>query len=86
MTDFHVSTLLHASLCSLTRVSRRLCVSPTYTSTQWQGSFDNKGSQEEERKRPLAVIPYVSGVRERIRKTYEKFDLRVVFISGLTLH
>jgi hypothetical protein len=37
------------------------------------------------RKQPLAVIPYVSGVSERIRKTYEKFDLRVVFKSGPTL-
>ena len=37
------------------------------------------------RKRPLAVIPYVSGVSELIRKVYEKFDLRVVFKSGPTL-
>ena len=31
MADFHVSPLLHVSRCFLTRVSRRLCVSPTYT-------------------------------------------------------
>jgi uncharacterized FlaG/YvyC family protein len=45
----------------------------------------NKGSQEEERKQPLAVIPYVSGVSERIRKACEKFDLRVIFKSDPTL-
>ena len=37
MADFHVSPLLHASRCSLTRVSRHLCVSPTYTLPHWQG-------------------------------------------------
>ena len=36
-------------------------------------------------KPPLSVIPYVSGVSERIRKTCEKFNLRVVFKSGPTL-
>ena len=30
MADFPVSPLLHASLCSLTRVSKCLCVSPTH--------------------------------------------------------
>ena len=38
---------------------------------------DNKGSKEEERKQPLAVIPYVSAMSEQIRKACEKFDLRV---------
>ena len=47
--------------------------------------LNNEGSQEDERKPPLAVIPYVSGVSKRIRKACEKFDLRAVFISGLTL-
>jgi uncharacterized FlaG/YvyC family protein len=47
---------------------------------------DNEGSQEEEKKQPLsAIIPYVSGMSERIRKACEKFNLRVVFKSGLTL-
>jgi hypothetical protein len=30
---------------------------------------DDEGSQEEERKQPLAVIPYISCMSERIRKT-----------------
>jgi hypothetical protein len=46
---------------------------------------DDEGSQEEEKKQPLAVISYVSGVSERIRKTSEKFDLRVVFKSNPAL-
>ena len=45
---------------------------------------DEEESQEDE-KQPLAVIPYVSGVSERIRKACEKFNLRVVFKSGPTL-
>ena len=37
-------------------------------------------SQEgEEKKQPLAVIPYVSGLSEWIRKACEKFNLKVVF-------
>ena len=36
-------------------------------------------------KPPLAVIPYVSSVSERIRKACEKFNLRVVFKLGPTL-
>ena len=44
---------------------------------------DEEESQEE--KQPLAVIPYVSCVSERIRKAYEKFNLKVVFRSGRTL-
>ena len=43
----------------------------------------DEGSQEDERKPPLA---YVSGVSEWIRKACEKFDLRIVFKSGPTLH
>ena len=35
-----------------------------------------------EKKQQLAVIPYVSGVSERIRKAREKFYLKVVFKSG----
>ena len=46
---------------------------------------DDEGSQEEEKKQTLAVIPYLSGVSERIRKDYENFDLRVIFKSGPTL-
>ena len=41
---------------------------------------------EEEEKQPPAVIPYVSGVSEQIRKACEKFNLKVVYKSGLTLH
>ena len=36
-------------------------------------------------KQPLAVIPYVSGVSERIRKGCEKYNFKVVFKSGPTL-
>ena len=39
---------------------------------------DEEDSQEKE-KQPLAVIPYVSGVSEWIRKACEKFNLMVVF-------
>ena len=45
-----------------------------------------RGSQEDEKKPPLAVIVYVSGMIERIRKACEKFDLHVVFKSSPTLH
>ena len=44
--------------------------------------LDDEGSQEDERKPPLAVIPYISGVSERIRKACENFDMRVVFKWG----
>ncbi len=43
-----------------------------------------EGSQEEGRKQPLATILYVSGASEQIRKTYEKFNLRILFKSGST--
>ena len=46
---------------------------------------DNEESQKEEEKQPLAVIPYVSGVSERIRKACEKYNFKVVFKSGPTL-
>ena len=46
---------------------------------------DDEESQKEEEKQPLAVIPYVSGVSERIRKACEKYNLKVVFKSGPTL-
>ena len=46
---------------------------------------DDEGYQKEERKQPLAVIPYVNGMSKCIRKACEKFDLRVVFNSGPTL-
>ena len=36
---------------------------------------DDEGSQEDERKLPLAVIPYVSGVSERIRKACSTYGL-----------
>ena len=44
------------------------------------------GHQEEEEKQPLAVIPYISGISEWIRKACEKYNLKVVFKSGPTLH
>ena len=44
---------------------------------------DDEESQKE--KQPLAVILYVSGVSERIRKACEKYNLKVVFKSGPTL-
>ena len=47
---------------------------------------DDEESQKEEEKQPLAIIPYVSGVSERIRKACEKYNLKVVFKSGPTLH
>ena len=47
---------------------------------------DNGESQKEEEKQPLAVIPYVSGVSERIRKVCEKYNFKVVFNSPLTTH
>ena len=43
------------------------------------------GHQEEE-KQPLAVIAYVSGVSEWIRKACEKYNLKGVFKSGPTFH
>ena len=43
------------------------------------------GGREEE-KQPLAVIPYASGVSEWIRKVCGKYNLKVVFKLGLTLH
>ena len=46
---------------------------------------DNEESQKEEEKQPLAVIPYVSGVSERIRKACEKYNFNIVFKSGPTL-
>ena len=44
------------------------------------------GHQEEEEQQSLAVIPYVGGVSERIRKACEKYNLKVVYKSGPTLH
>ena len=44
------------------------------------------GHQEEKEKQPLAVIAYVSGVSEWIRKACEKYNLKVVFKSGPTFH
>ena len=41
--------------------------------------------QEEERG-PLVVIPYVVGMSEDIRRVCRKFNIRVVFKSGRTLH
>ena len=43
------------------------------------------GHQEEE-KQPLADVPYVSGVSKQISKICEKYNLKVVFKSGPTLH
>ena len=44
-----------------------------------------ESQEEEEKRQPLAVIPYVSGMSEQIRKACEKFNLKVVFKSGPTL-
>ena len=48
-------------------------------------NMDEEEDSQEEEKQPLAVIPYVSGVSERIRKACEKFILKVVFRSGCSL-
>ena len=45
---------------------------------------DDEESQKEE-KQSLAVIPYVSGLNERIRKACERYNFKVVFKSGRTL-
>ena len=45
---------------------------------------EEPGYQEEEEKQPLAVIPYVGGVNEWIRKACDKYNLKVVFKSGPT--
>ena len=47
------------------------------TSPEEEGPDDE--SQKEEKKQPLAVIPYVSDESEQIRK---EFNLKVVFKSG----
>ena len=46
---------------------------------------EDPDDEEPQEKPPLVVIPYVSGVSERIRKACEKFNLKVVFKSGPTL-
>ena len=46
---------------------------------------EEPGHQEEEEKQPLAVIPYISGVSEQIRKACEKYNLKVIFKSEPTL-
>ena len=38
----------------------------------------------EAEKPPLAFLPYVAGVSERIRKAYQDFNIRAVFKSGST--
>ena len=53
--------------------------------TSTEEELDEEEDSQEEEKQPLAVIPYVSGVSERIRKACEKFNLKVGFKSGPTL-
>ena len=56
--------------------------SSTQKTTASEEEPGEPGYQEEEEKQPLAVIPYVSGVSEWIRKACEKYNLKVVFKSG----
>ena len=48
-----------------------------------QSSCDEEQGKEKE---PLVVIPYVAGMCEDIRCVCRKFNIRVVFKSGPTLH
>ena len=45
----------------------------------------NARDQEEDSAPPMVVIPYVSGLSEDIRRVCSRYDIRVVFRSGLTL-
>ena len=47
---------------------------------------DVSSPEEEQEKGPLVVIPYVAGMSEDIRRVCRKFNIRVVFKSGRTLH
>ena len=51
-----------------------------------QVTADVSSPEEEQEKGPLVVIPYVAGMSEDIRRVCRKFNIRVVFKSGLTLH
>ena len=42
--------------------------------------------EQEKEKEPLVVMPYVAGMSEDIRSVCRKFNIRVVFMSGRTLH
>ena len=42
--------------------------------------------EQEEERGPLVVIPSVAGMSEDIRRVCRKFNIRVVFKSGRTLH
>ena len=44
----------------------------------------NARDQEEDSAPPMVVIPYVSGLSEDIRRVCSRYDIRVVFRSGLT--
>ena len=47
-----------------------------------QETADTSGRDEEqEKKEPLVVIPYVAGMSEDIRRVCRKFNIRVVFKS-----
>ena len=51
-------------------------------------SIDSDDSDDEEtskKKPPVAFLPYVAGVSERIRKVCQDFNIRTVFRSGPTL-
>ena len=51
-----------------------------------QETADVSSPEEEQEKGPLVVIPYVAGMSENIRRVCRKFNIRVVFKSGWTLH
>ena len=51
-----------------------------------QETADVSSPEEEQEKGPLVVIPYVAGMSEDIRRVCRKFNIRVVFKSGRTLH
>ena len=54
--------------------------------TQETADTSSCDEEQEEERGPLAVIPYVAGMSEDIRSIYRKFNIRVVFKSGLTLN
>ena len=49
-------------------------------------SIDSDDSDEKSKKKPpVALLPYVAGRSERIRKVCQDFNIRTVFKSGPTL-
>ena len=47
---------------------------------------NSRDEEQEEERGPLVVIPYVAGMSEDIRRACRKFNIRVVFKFGWTLH